>query len=233
MYFERLERALVEVRARIEGGCERAGRSDADSIVIVPVTKGHPLEALYAAREVGLRVIGESRVQEARRKWKAAGDIGLSWHLVGHLQRNKVRQALKLFSLIHSVDSLRLAKVIDAEAAKLGRSVRILVQVNASGEYSKYGLPLDEAPETIARICNHEHLLVSGLMTMAPFTSDDAVVRETFRRTRQLFDQCRDGVERFEGRWLSMGMTSDFEIAVEEGSNMVRLGTVLFGERPK
>ncbi len=233
MYLERLERALPEVRARIERRCERAGRSDADSIAIVAVTKGHPLEAVYAAREAGLQAIGESRVQEAREKVAAAGDVGLSWHLVGHLQRNKVNQALTLFSLIQSVDSLRLAEAIETEAAKLGRSVRILVQVNASGEESKYGFPLAGAHEAIAHICAHEHLRVSGLMTMAPFTDDVAVLREVFRRTRQLFLQCRDGLEGFEGRWLSMGMTGDFEVAVDEGSNMVRLGTVLFGERPK
>ncbi len=233
MYLERLERALPEVRARIERACERAGRSDADSIAIVAVTKGHPREAVYSAREAGLRVIGESRVQEARRKWAATGDIGLSWHLVGHLQRNKVRLALKLFSLIQSVDSLRLAEAIETQAAKLGQSVGILVQVNVTGEKRKYGLRLEGAYEAITRICAHEHLRVSGLMTMAPFTSDETVLRETFRRTRQLFVQCRDGLKGFEGRWLSMGMTGDFEIAVEEGSNMVRLGTVLFGERAK
>lgn len=233
MYLERLERALPEVRARIDRACARVGRSDADSIIIVAVTKGHSLEALYAAREAGLRVIGESRVQEAREKREAAGDIGLTWHLVGHLQRNKVRQALTHFSLIQSVDSLRLAEAIEAEAAKLGRLATILVQVNASAEASKYGLPLEGAGETIRRICALDRLRVAGLMTMAPFTNEETVLRETFRRTRRLFMQCRDDVEGFEGRWLSMGMTGDFEIAVEEGSNMVRLGTVLFGERPK
>ncbi len=233
MYLERLERALPEVRARIDRACQRVGRSDADSINIVAVTKGHPLQALYAAREAGLRVIGESRVQEAREKWEAVGDIGLTWHLVGHLQRNKVRQALTQFSLIQSVDSVRLAKAIEAKAAKLGRSAPILVQVNASGEGTKYGVPLEGAGKAIRRICALEHLRVAGLMTMAPFTNDETVLRETFRRTRGLFLQCRDAGKGFEGRWLSMGMTGDFEIAVEEGSNMVRLGTVLFGERPK
>ncbi|MGD2215737.1 MAG: YggS family pyridoxal phosphate-dependent enzyme [Gemmatimonadales bacterium] len=233
MYLERLERALPELRERLERACRRTGRSDADSITVVAVAKGHPLEATLAAREAGLQVIGENRVQEAKAKWTAAGDLGLSWHLVGHLQRNKVRQALQLFELIHSVDSLRLAATVDKEAERLGRRAAVLVQVNASGEESKYGFSTDDALGPIAEICAFEHIRVEGLMTMAPFTADETVLRETFRRTRALFDRCRDDLERFEGRHLSMGMTNDFEIAVEEGSTMVRIGTALFGERLK
>ncbi|KPK81530.1 MAG: hypothetical protein AMS25_05985 [Gemmatimonas sp. SM23_52] len=231
MYLERLERALPEVRQRIQRACDRAGRSDADAITLVAVTKGHPLEALQAAREVGLRVIGENRVQEAQAKWEAVGHIGLEWQLVGHLQRNKVRQALKMFTLIHSVDSLRLAREIDKEAAKSGRPTAVLVQVNASGEGSKHGLPAQNALEAVRAISELQHVRVIGLMTMAPFTEAEAVLRGTFRHTRLLFESCRDSVESFEARHLSMGMTNDYEIAVEEGSTMVRLGTVLFGER--
>lgn len=233
MYFERLERALPEVRQRIQQACDRACRSDANALTLVAVTKGHPLEALQAARQAGLHVIGESRVQEAKAKWEAAGNIGLEWHLVGHLQRNKVRQALQMFALIHSVDSLRLAREIDKEAAKSGRAAAVLVQVNASGEGSKHGLPVQNALEAVRAIGELEHVRVIGLMTMAPFTDAEDVLRRTFRRTRKLFERCRDTMERFEGRHLSMGMTNDYEIAVEEGSTMVRLGTVLFGEYPQ
>jgi pyridoxal phosphate enzyme (YggS family) len=233
MYLERLERALPELREQLERACRRGGRSDADSITVVAVTKGHPLEAILAARDAGLRVIGENRVQEAQTKWEAAGDLGLSWHLVGHLQRNKVRQALQVFELIHSVDSLRLAATIDKEAERLGRRASVLVQVNASGEESKYGFSADEALGPIVEICDLEHVRVEGLMTMAPFTADEVVLRETFRRTRALFDRCRNDLEKFKGRHVSMGMTNDFEIAVEEGSTMVRIGTALFGERLK
>ncbi len=233
MYLERLPNALKAVRERIRQACERAGRSDADAITIVAVTKGQPVEALYAAREAGLGVIGENRVQEARAKWVAASDLGLTWHLVGHLQRNKVRQALQMFSLIQSVDSLRLAETIERKAAKAGRTFPVLVQVKASQEASKQGFAVGEALGPIRRICELEHVRVAGLMTMAPFTDDRALLRRTFRLTRTLFERCRDGLDNFEGRHLSMGMTNDFEIAVEEGSNMVRLGTVLFGERPR
>jgi pyridoxal phosphate enzyme (YggS family) len=199
----------------------------------VAVTKGHPLDATLAARDAGLVVIGENRVQEARAKWEEAGDLGLTWHLVGHLQRNKVRQALKMFELVHSLDSLRLAMTVEKEAEQLGRTASVLVQVNASGEESKYGFSVDDALGPIGEICDLEHLRVEGLMTMAPFTAEEGVLRETFRRTRALFDRCKGELERFEGRHLSMGMTNDFEVALEEGSTMVRLGTVLFGERLK
>ncbi|UCF21220.1 MAG: YggS family pyridoxal phosphate-dependent enzyme [Gemmatimonadota bacterium] len=231
MYFERLKLALPAVRERIDRACRRVGRAGAEAVVIVAVTKGHSLEALRAAAEVGLETIGENRVQEARQKYEAAGDLGLRWHLVGHLQRNKVRQALKIFELIHSVDSLRLGLAIDREAAKLGRRAAVLVQVNASGEGAKYGLPVDEALSVASGLCEMDNLRVVGVMTMAPFVSDEEILRRTFRRTRRLYDECREHLVKFEARHLSMGMTNDFEIAVEEGSTMLRLGTVLFGER--
>jgi len=231
MYLERLQRALPQVRQHIEAACERVGRSDAESITLVGITKGHPIEALHAARDAGLKVIGENRVQEARNKWEAAGDQDLAWHLVGHLQRNKVRQALQMFRLIQSVDSLRLAEAIDKEAAKLGEAAEMLVEVNASGEEAKHGLPVDDGLSALHEVCELEHVRVVGLMTMAPFTSDEGVLRRTFQRTRQLFERCRDSLEGFEALHLSMGMTNDYEIAVEEGTTMVRLGTVLFGER--
>ena len=231
MYVERLEQALPIVRHRIARALERAGRSDDHEVTLVAVTKGHPVEAMHAVREAGLQVIGESRVQEARAKRKTAGDLGLEWHLVGHLQRNKVRDALELFSLIHSVDSLRLAQAIAGEAEKQGRLADILIQVNASGETAKHGFPVAEGLAFVRHVCTFEHVRVLGLMAMAPFTDDESVLRETFRSTRELYERCRDSVEKFEARHISMGMTNDYEIAVEEGSSMVRLGTVLFGER--
>jgi len=233
MYLERLHRALPQVHQRIEAACERVGRSDAESITLVGITKGHPIEALVAARDAGLKVIGENRVQEARGKWEAAGDQDLTWHLVGHLQRNKVRQALQMFRLIQSVDSLRLAQAIDKEAAKLGDDAAVLVEVNASGEEAKHGFPVEDGESALRDVCRLDHVRVVGLMTMAPFTSDEEVLRRTFKRTRQLFEQCRDGLEGFEALHLSMGMTNDYEVAVEEGATMVRLGTVLFGERER
>lgn len=230
MYLERLSRTLPEVRERIERACERAGRSDAGSVTIVAVTKGHPAEALLAAREVGLQVVGENRVQEAQAKWEGTGKLDLTWQLVGHLQRNKVRTALELFSLIQSVDSLRLAQAIDKEAERRGQAVEVLVQVNASAETSKHGFPVVGGLESVREISGLANLRVVGLMAMAPLTLDESVLRNTFRGTRSLFELCQEKVDRFEPRYLSLGMTNDYEIALEEGSTMVRLGTALFGE---
>jgi len=231
MYLERLEPSLRQVRRRIAEACERSGRADPEAVTVVAITKGHPLAALEAARDVGLNVIGESRVQEAEEKRELASDLGLEWHLVGHLQRNKVKSALPMFELIHSVDSQRLAREIEKEAAKRGSQASVLVQVNASGEESKYGFDIEGAHDDVREICALEHVSVLGLMTMAPYTDDEAVLRRTFRRTRELFDRCSNGLAGFEARHLSMGMTNDYEIAVEEGATMVRLGTALFGER--
>jgi pyridoxal phosphate enzyme (YggS family) len=231
MCFERLERSLRDVQERIERACARVGRSDADAITLVAVTKGHAVDTLYAARNAGLETIGENRVQEARSKWDAVGDLGLDWHLIGHLQRNKVRGALEMFSLVHSVDSMRLALEIEKEAAKQNCRVPVLIQVNASHEEAKHGVPVEEALAFVSGASELKHLQVVGLMTMAPFTSNETVLRETFRRTRALYESCGERVERFEPLHLSMGMTNDYEIAIEEGSNMLRLGTALFGER--
>lgn len=167
MYLERLQRALPQVRQRIEAACERVGRSDAESITVVAVTKGHPIEVLSAVRDAGLKVIGENRVQEARGKWEAAGEQDLTWHLVGHLQRNKVRQALQMFRLIQSVDTLRLAEAIDREAAKSGETAPVLIEVNASGEEAKHGFPVGEGTAALRGVCDLEYLRVVGLMTMS------------------------------------------------------------------
>jgi pyridoxal phosphate enzyme (YggS family) len=144
-----------------------------------------------------------------------------------------VRQALQMFRLIQSVDSLRLAHAIDKEAARSGEDAAVLIEVNASGEEAKYGFPVEDGEAALREICRLEHVRVIGLMTMAPFTNDEGVLRRTFQRTRQLFERCRDALERFEALHLSMGMSNDYEIAVEEGATMVRLGTVLFGERER
>lgn len=233
MCLERLERSISEVRGRVERACERVGRSDAERIALVAVTKGHPVELLYTARDAGLKIIGENRLQEAQAKWDAVGDLGLCWHLVGHLQRNKVRPALEMFSLIQSVDSIRLAREIEKSAAKLQRTVSVLVQINASQEKTKHGFTVEDAVAAVREMSVLENVRVVGLMTMAPLTSDESVLHQTFRRTRELYDRCGDCVEKFERLHLSMGMTNDYEIAVEEGSTMLRLGTALFGERPK
>ena len=224
-----LRENLLQVEGRIRRAAERAGRSP--DVEIVAVTKTHPPSLIEAVLEAGLRRVGENRVQELESKVEAVGRDRAEWHLIGHLQRNKARVAITLFDLIHSIDSLRLARTLSKEAVRAGIEVRGLVQVNTSGEESKYGFAAEEAVEAVAEIVELPGLRIQGLMTMAPFTDDEAVLRRTFGRTRELFEACAREVAGFEALHLSMGMSNDFEIAVEEGSTMVRLGTVLFGER--
>jgi len=231
MYEERLRDSLPQVEARIAAALARSGR--AATVQIVAVTKGHPVTAITAAVRAGLRAIGENRVQELEEKRAEYPPVEPQpeWHLIGHLQRNKVRKALRLFDRIHSVDSVRLARELSAEAERAGVRVRALVQVNVSGEASKGGFDASRATSEIAEIAALPGLDVDGLMTMAPLTDDEAVLRETFGGARMLLERCvADGVP-LAGRELSMGMSSDYERAVEEGSTLVRLGTVLFGER--
>jgi hypothetical protein len=229
MYESRLRENLTGVEERISRAVERSGR--AMPVTVVAVTKGHPLAALEAALVCGLADLGENRVGELEWKHAELSDRQVRWHLIGHLQRNKVRKALPLFDLLHSVGSLRLAEEVSKEGERVGRRVEVLVQVNASGEEAKGGLDVESAQATIVKIVEMPTLHVRGLMTMAPFTDDEAVLRRTFRRTRELFDACARQVEGFSATDLSMGMSNDYEIAVEEGSTMVRLGTALFGER--
>lgn len=228
VYLARLRENLPRVEERIARALDRSGRSG--RVTVVGVTKGHPASAVLAAADAGLRDCGENRVAELDRKVAELG-CPVRWHLIGHLQRNKVKRALGLFELLHSVDSLRLAHELSRECERSGRTVEVLVQVNASAEATKGGLELDSAPETIAEMVEMPTLHVRGIMTMAPLTDEEAVLRRTFRRTRALFDTCARAVPHFDACHLSMGMSNDFDIAVEEGSTMVRLGTVLFGER--
>jgi hypothetical protein len=235
MYEDRLATGLAEVHARLERA--RARRGGGGAVSIVAVTKGHPPAAVRAAASAGLGVVGENRVQELVEKREVLVDLPLEWHLIGHLQRNKVRQALPLWSLLHSLDSMRLARAVSGEAVRAGTETRVLVQVNASGEDAKGGLDLyaDEGRvlAEVAEVAALPGLRVEGLMTMAPFVDDEAVLRPVFARTRAFFERCGREVPEFRALHLSMGMTNDFDLAVEEGSTMVRLGTILFGERSR
>jgi pyridoxal phosphate enzyme (YggS family) len=223
---------LAEVRGRIEDAALRARRPGAD-VEIVAVTKGHPASVLRDVAASGLPIIGENRVDEAELKFRVLGRLGVRWHMIGHLQRNKARRAVQLFEVIESVDSLRLARKLasEAERARL-EELEILLEVNASGEATKGGFAGEEVLVAAAEIVTLERIQVAGLMTMAPFTSDEEALRGVFRRTRELFERCGREVRGFEARTLSMGMSNDFEIAVEEGSTRLRLGTVLIGPRP-
>jgi pyridoxal phosphate enzyme (YggS family) len=227
-----LER-IAKVRARIEEAAGRAGR-DPGAVLVLPITKGHGSDAIRMVAGAGFDRVGENRVDETERKQAELADLGLTWHMVGHLQRNKASRAASLFDVIESVDSLRLARRLALEAQRVDRAtLPVLVQVNASGEQSKGGFDVREAPAAVAEITDLGGLEVRGLMTMAPWTDDSEVLRATFRTTRDALARCRDEVPGFRGTVLSMGMSNDFEIAVEEGSTELRLGTVLVGERPE
>ncbi|HEX7238671.1 MAG TPA: YggS family pyridoxal phosphate-dependent enzyme, partial [Longimicrobiaceae bacterium] len=217
------------VRTRIEEARARAGRSD--PVTLVAVTKTHPADAVRAVRELGVADVGENRVPELEEKVGEVGREAVRWHLIGHLQRNKVRKALPLFDLLHSLDSHRLAEAVSEEAVRAGTTVRALVQVNSAGEETKGGFAPEEAVEAAGRICALPGLAVEGMMTMAPFTDDQAVLRRAFASTRRAWEEAGREVAGFRALHLSMGMSNDFEIAVEEGSTLVRVGTVLFGER--
>ncbi len=229
MYDVALRENLPRVQERIAGAQSRSGRSG--GVSIVAVTKTHPADAVRAALAAGLHAIGENRVQELEEKVTAVGRSAAEWHLIGHLQRNKVRRALPLFDIVESVDSYRLAQELSAEAERARREVESLVEVNISGEESKSGFSPEELLDAVAAVAQLPRLHVRGLMTIGPLTDDRVAIRAAFARMRGLFEACARDVPGFDARWLSMGMSGDFEVAVEEGSNMVRLGTVLFGER--
>ncbi len=230
MWEAQIRHALAEVGERIDRALVRAGR--AEGVQVIGITKGHPTEVVQAALQVGLRALGENRVQELEQKVAEVGRDAAEWHMVGHLQRNKARSATATSDWIHSLDSLRLGRTLDREASRAGQPIRALLQVNTSGEASKGGFEPETAVQALAELSELGSLEIHGLMTMAPWTDDEAVLRTTFRRTRELLERCEQELPgALRGRELSMGMSNDFEIAVEEGATMVRLGTVLFGER--
>ena len=221
---------LKRVRERIARAAERAGRQ-AQDVTLVAVSKTVPAKAIGEAVEAGVRVLGENRVQEAETKVDSVNHA-VEWHLVGHLQRNKVKSALRMFEMIHSVDSLRLATEIGKRAVQAGVSARTLVQVNTSGADSQFGAAPDEAVDLVGRISEVEGVGVEGLMTIGLFLPDPEAVRPCFVQLRELREEI--AAARIPGvsmAHLSMGMTGDFEVAIEEGATMVRVGSAVFGSR--
>lgn len=207
----------------------RAGR-DPSGIRLVAVSKTHPASAVASAAATGQRIFGESRVQEAREKIPSCPP-GLDWHFIGHLQKNKIRQALPLFHFFHSIDSTPLAQALDRIAGESGTPAEGLLEVNVSGEETKHGFTPDGLRAAFAALAALPHLRVRGLMTMAPYSDNPEDARPVFRVLRQL----RDELQSSHGHplpELSMGMSGDFEPAIEEGSTLVRVGTSIFGERP-
>jgi pyridoxal phosphate enzyme (YggS family) len=220
--------AIETVKQRIADACARSDR-DVDSVKLVAVSKRKSPDAVRALAESGLEVFGESRVQEATQKIPLC-PTGLTWHMIGHVQRNKARDVARLFSYVHSVDSLRLLEALDGAAADAGKTLPVLLEVNVSGEGSKFGLTPAEVPAVLERCQALMNLDVSGVMTIPPFAPEAEEARPYFARLRELRDEWRDE-SGFPLDELSMGMSHDFEIAIEEGATWIRLGTILFGER--
>ncbi len=243
---DRIRRKLIEnskhVEQRIADACRKA-RRDPSSVTLVAVTKYASLDLVRAMVELGMTELGESRVQElirraamvrewiGRRAWDSAASSlkPPRWHMVGHLQRNKVRPVLPWVEMIHSVDSLRLAEEIDLEAAKLDRRIPILLEVNAADEPGKFGVAVAATTHLAEQVHSLRHVELRGLMALAPLTQDASVIRQTFQRVRELFDEVIG--ERICGpafRDLSLGMSNDFEYAIEFGATYVRIGSALF-----
>ena len=221
---------LISVENEIREACLRAGRRRED-VTLIAVSKTKPVSDLEEAYALGVRVFGENKVQELADKYEVLPK-DIEWHMIGHLQRNKVKYIIDKVALIHSVDSLRLAETIEKEAAKRNITVNILIEVNVAREESKFGLMPEELEEFIAKISDFSHIRVKGLMTIAPFVADSEENRVIFQRLHKLsVDIETKNVDNITMRVLSMGMTNDYSVAVEEGATMVRVGTGIFGTR--
>jgi PLP dependent protein len=221
---------LKTVRDRIASAAARAGR-DPSSVKLVVVTKTVDVGKIREALASGSMILGENRVQEAKDKIDQLGPDA-SWHLIGRLQTNKAKFAVKLFSLIHSVDSLDLAKELDRQAAKIGKAQDVLVEVNIAGEAAKAGVSVADAPSLVREAAKFGHIAIKGLMTMPPYSENPEDSRPYFRRLRELASAIAgENIANVSMQELSMGMSGDFETAVEEGATLVRVGTAIFGER--
>jgi pyridoxal phosphate enzyme (YggS family) len=226
-----IEDRLTEIRARVADAATRAGRSPSD-VRLIAVSKTFPIDAVRAAYEAGQRDFGENRVQEALQKIDASADMDIRWHLVGHLQSNKAKKAAERVAFIHSIDGVDLLRRVDAAAAALSRSVQVLVQVDLAAEATKHGAPVGTLAEIFDEAQRCQAAQVAGLMLLPPLAENPEDARPWFRRLREERDRLLDaGVPSSRLRELSMGMSHDFEVAIDEGATMVRVGTAIFGQR--
>lgn len=222
---------LNAVRERIAKACEASGR-DIKDVRLIAVSKTKPEEMIREAYAAGQREFGENKVQEMCAKAEAMADLDITWHLIGHLQKNKVRKAVAVAAMIHSVDSLELAAEIQKEAARIGKVQDILLEVNVAAEESKFGLTPDEVPEIAKQLEAFPNVRLRGLMTVAPYTENPSENRVYFRQLNKLtVDIQSKKTDNISVDCLSMGMSNDFEEAIEEGATMVRIGSLIFGER--
>ena len=221
---------VADVEAKIQAACDRSGRKRED-VTLIAVSKTKPVSDIYEVMETGIKDYGENKVQELCDKIETIHEP-LNWHMIGHLQRNKVKYIVDKVSMIHSVDSLRLAEQINLEAAKKNVEVDILIEVNVAEEDSKFGLSTEEVIDMVQSIAKLPNVHIKGLMTVAPFTDDPEENRPYFRNLKQLaVDIAHKNIDNVTMNVLSMGMTGDYEVAIEEGATTVRVGTGIFGER--
>ncbi len=225
-----IRKNIETVKKHMEAACEKCGR-DAGEVRLIAVSKTKPLPALQEAYTYGCRDFGENKVQELVEKYEAMPK-DIRWHMIGHLQRNKVKYLVDKVFLIHSVDSLRLAQEIEKEAAKLEKTVNILIEVNVAEEESKYGVTAEETPALIEEIAKMPHIRVKGLMTIAPYVEDAEENRQYFEKLNKIYvDIIHKNIDNVFMEELSMGMTGDYEVAITEGATYIRVGTGIFGER--
>ena len=227
---EGVRERIEQVRRRIAEAAGRSGR-DPNDVQLVAVTKSVAVYQIREALDAGLKVFGENRIQEAKEKVALLSSPSIQWHLVGHLQTNKSKLAVELFELIHSLDSVKLAASMDRHGAALRKQVRALIEVNLGGESDKSGLHETELLPLLQACRAYAHLTIEGLMAIPPFHRNPQDVRPHFRRLRLLRDRAADTHPEFRLRHLSMGMSNDFEVAIEEGATLVRIGTAIFGNR--
>ncbi len=222
---------IESIKQRIQTAAEQCGRRAAE-VRLVAVSKTIPADRVAAAVAAGISTLGENYIQEARDKIEALAHLDVAWHFIGHLQRNKAKYAVRLFDLIHSVDSIRLAREIDKQAAKQGKQQAILIQVNTGKEATKSGIYAEDALALARETARMEHIAVQGLMTLPPYFNAPEKVRPYFRALRELRTRIQEAaIPGLSMAELSMGMTGDFETAIAEGATMVRIGTAIFGER--
>jgi len=224
---------VKKIRERITAACVEAGRKP-DSVTLVAVSKTFGAERIKEAVDAGVLDVAENYVQELLEKRECVPDPRVRWHFIGHLQSNKVRFIADWISVIHSVDNTRVAEEIEKRAAKLDRKIHVFIEVNTSGEITKFGVTPEKAADLAKNIAAHSHLKVEGLMTVGPFSEDPAGSRRSFRLLRETFDKLNSAKILPEPMvHLSMGMSHDFPAAIAEGATMVRIGTAIFGSRPK
>ena len=225
---ETIKNNLEVINEKIKKAALKVNRNPQE-IKLVAVTKTATIEQIKEAISAGVKIIGENKVQEGKEKYQILS-ADIEWHLVGHLQTNKVKYAIEIFDLIHSVDSIKLAKEIDRRSLQFGMITNVLVEVNVSGEETKYGIKSEEVEPFLKEISEFSRIKVRGLMTITPIAEDKEEVRPYFRKLRELSKEIKSkNIKNVKMDYLSMGMTDDFEVAIEEGANMVRIGRGIFG----